>query len=76
MWRTPTTSARLAAGATAMVAVVVLGLLPPSRFCVPVKIAASQEKSGLLTLLATGYEKRRPVVNGRCVDIDMLADAG
>lgn len=72
MWRGPTAQARLATGATAIVAVVVLGLLPPSPFCVPVRIASSQEKSGLLTLIASEYETRRPIVNGRCVDIQIF----
>jgi len=75
MWRGPTTMARLATGAFAMLAVVVLALLPPSRFCIPVVVAASQEKSGLLTLLASEYETRRPLVNGRCVDIQIFRAA-
>jgi Ca-activated chloride channel homolog len=54
-----------------MIAVVVLALLPPSPFCVRVAIAASQEKSGLLTLLASEYETPRPPVDGRCVDIQI-----
>jgi Ca-activated chloride channel homolog len=54
-----------------MIAVIVLALLPPSPFCVPVSIAASQEKSGLLTVLASEYETRRPLVDGRCVDIQV-----
>ena len=52
-----------------MLAVVVLALIPPSRFCIPVVIAASQEKFALVGLLSDEYETRRPVVNGRCVDV-------
>jgi Ca-activated chloride channel homolog len=69
MWRGPKTLARLATGASAVVAVVALALLPPSRFCIPVVVAASQEKFGLVALLSDEYETGRPVVNGRCVDV-------
>ncbi|MDQ2967583.1 MAG: substrate-binding and VWA domain-containing protein [Actinomycetota bacterium] len=68
----PTTLARLATGVSAMVAVVILALLPPSRFCVPVTIAASNEKSALLSVLADDYERGRPVVDGRCVDVQIF----
>jgi hypothetical protein len=68
MWRGPTALARLATGVSAMAVVVVLALIPPSRFCVPLKVAASNEKSALLSVLADQYEKSRPVVNGRCVE--------
>jgi Ca-activated chloride channel homolog len=69
MWREPTTLARLATSASAIVVVAVLALIPPSRFCIPVVLAASQEKSGLIALLADEYEARRPVVGGRCIDV-------
>jgi Ca-activated chloride channel family protein len=68
----PTTLARLATGVCAMVAVVILGVVPPSPFCVPVRVAASNEKSALLVVLADEYEKRRPAVNGRCVDVQIF----
>ena len=55
-----------------MVAVVILSLLPPSPFCIPLKVAASNEKSALLVVLADEYEKGRPVVNGRCVDVQVF----
>ena len=64
--------ARLATGASAMLAVVGLALLPPSRFCIPVVIAASQEKSAILAAIASDYELRRPVIDGRCVDIQIV----
>ena len=72
MWRGPTALARLATGVSAMVVVVVLALIPPSPFCIPLKVAASNEKSALLVVLADEYEKRRPVVNGRCVDVQIF----
>jgi len=72
MWRGPTALARFATGACAMVAVVILSLIPPSPFCVPLKIAASNEKSALLVVLADEYEKGRPAVNGRCVDVQVF----
>ena len=72
MWRGPTTLARLATGASAIVAVAVLALIPPSRFCIPVVVAVSNEKSALVGVLADEYEKRRPVVNGRCVDVQIF----
>jgi len=72
MWRRPTTLARLATGACAMVAVVVLSIIPPSPFCVPLKIAASNEKAALLVVLADQYERGRPNVNGRCVDVQIF----
>src|SRR6266550_592346 len=71
MWG-PTALARLATGACAMVAVVILSLIPPSPFCIPLKVAASNEKSALLVVLADEYEKRRPVVDGRCVDVQIF----
>ena len=55
MWRGPTTLARLATAAAAIVAVVVLALIPPSRFCIELNVAASFEKSKLLALLADQY---------------------
>jgi hypothetical protein len=72
MWRGPTALARLATGVSAMVVVVVLALIPPSPFCIPLKVAASNEKSALLVVLADEYEKGRPVVNGRCVDVQIF----
>src|SRR5947207_1845373 len=69
MWRRPTALARLATAATAIVVVVVLALIPPSRFCVELNVAASFEKSKLLALLADQYEAQRPAVNGRCVNV-------
>jgi Ca-activated chloride channel homolog len=71
MWG-PTALARLATGACAMAAVVILSLIPPSPFCVPLKVAASNEKSALLVALADEYEKSRPAVNGRCVDVQIF----
>jgi len=55
-----------------MVAVVILSLIPPSPFCVPLRVAASNEKSALLVVLADEYEKRRPVIDGRCVDVQVF----
>ncbi|MEK6226637.1 MAG: substrate-binding and VWA domain-containing protein [Chloroflexota bacterium] len=52
-----------------MAVVVVLALIPPSRFCVELNVAASFEKSKLLALLADQYEVRRPVANGQCVNV-------
>jgi Ca-activated chloride channel homolog len=72
MWPGPTTLARLATGASAMVVVVILSIIPPSPFCVPLTVAASNEKSALLLVLADEYEKGRPVVNGRCVDVQVF----
>src|SRR5207247_917469 len=72
MWRGPTALARLATGACAMVAVVILSLIPPSPFCIQLKVVASNEKSALLAALADEYEKGRPVVNGRCVDVQIF----
>lgn len=72
MWRGPTKLARIATGAVAMVAIVILALIPPSRFCIPLVVAASNEKSALLAVLADEYEKQRPVVNGRCVDVQIF----
>src|SRR6267378_529787 len=72
MGRGPTALARLATGACAMVAVVILSLIPPSPFCVPLKVAVSNEKSALLVFLADEYEKGRPAVNGRCVDVQVF----
>ena len=72
MWWGPTALARLATGVSAMAVVVVLALIPPSPFCIPLKVAASNEKSALLVVLADEYEKRRPVVNGRCVDVQIF----
>jgi len=69
MWWGPTTQARLATAASAIVAVVVLALIPPSRFCVELNVAASFEKSKLLVLLADQYESGRPTVNGRCINV-------
>jgi Ca-activated chloride channel homolog len=54
-----------------MAIVVVLALIPPSRFCVPLNIAASNEKSSLLAILAEEYEAARPTVDGRCVDVNV-----
>ena len=54
-----------------MLVVVALALVPPSRFCIPVVVAASQEKSAILTVIASEYELGRPDVDGRCVDIQI-----
>lgn len=72
MWRGPTTLARLATGAVAMVVVVILVLIPPRVFCIPLVVAASNEKSALLAVLADEYEKQSPVVIGRCVDVQIF----
>jgi Ca-activated chloride channel homolog len=72
MWRGPETLARLATGICAMLVVAILAVVPPSRFCVPLVVAASNEKSALLVALADEYEKRRPSVNGRCVDVQIF----
>lgn len=72
MWWGPRALARLATGASAMVIVVILALIPPSRFCVPLVIAASNEKSALLVVLADEYEKSRRSVDGRCVDVQIF----
>jgi Ca-activated chloride channel family protein len=66
--------ARLATGASAVLAVVGLALLPPSRFCIPLVVAASNEKAAILSVIADEYEKRIPVVNvnGRCVDVQIF----
>lgn len=72
MWRGPTALARLATAISAIVAVGVLALIPPSRFCIPVVVAASNEKSALLSVLADDYEKTRQAVNGRCVDVQIF----
>src|SRR6266576_2333182 len=69
MWRRPTALARLATAATAIVVVVVLALIPPSRFCIELNVAASFEKSKLLALLADQYEAQLPAVSGRCVNV-------
>jgi Ca-activated chloride channel family protein len=55
-----------------MVAVAILSIIPPSRFCIQLNVAASNEKSALLVVLADEYEKRRPVVNGQCVDVQVF----
>jgi Ca-activated chloride channel family protein len=71
MWRGPTALARFATGACAMAIVVVLAVIPPSRLCVPVNVAASNEKSSLLAILAQDYEAGRPTVDGQCVHINV-----
>lgn len=69
MWQGTTALARLATAVSAALVVSVLALIPPSRFCIPVIIAASQEKFALIALLSDVYEAGRPVVAGRCVDV-------
>jgi Ca-activated chloride channel homolog len=69
MWRGPTALARFATGVCAMVAVVILSLIPPSPFCIQLNVAASNEKSSLLAILAKDYEAGRPTVDGRCIAV-------
>jgi Ca-activated chloride channel family protein len=52
-----------------MLVVGALAFLPPSRFCIPLNVAASNEKSSLLAILAQEYEASRPTVDGRCVHV-------
>src|SRR5437773_11907569 len=67
MWRGPTALARLTTAICAMAVVGVLAFFPPSRFCVPLNVAASNEKSSLLAIVAQDYEAGRPPRDGRWV---------
>ena len=72
MWRGPTALARLTTAICAMAVVGVLAFIPPSRFCVPLNVAASNEKSSLLAIVAQDYEAGRPTVDGRCVHVSVV----
>jgi Ca-activated chloride channel family protein len=72
MWRGPTALARLATGACAMLVVAGLIIVPPPPGCIRLTVAASNEKSALLALIAKDYEGRLPLVDGRCVQVQVV----
>jgi Ca-activated chloride channel family protein len=53
---------------------VVAGLIvvPPPPGCIRLTVAASNEKSALLALVADDYEAGRPSIDGRCVDVQVF----
>jgi len=75
MWRGPTALARLATAACAMLVVAGLIIVPPPPPCIRLTVAASNEKSSLLAIVADEYETTRPMVDGRCVDVQVVKKA-
>jgi Ca-activated chloride channel family protein len=71
MWRGPTALARLATAVCATLVVAGLIIVPPPPGCIRLTVAASNEKSALLALIAKDYERRLPSVDGRCIEVQV-----